>query len=227
MVYSFDHADAPSPHKTQYFEMMGVQGLYSDGWMLSAVPVRAPWELLGKAIQDPASAYKFELYDVRKDWTQYTDVAAAAIRQGEGDDRPDVRRVREIQRAAARRLGCDPPRLAASEPDGRTQGVQLHRRAGHRLADLGRAEPPEHVLHDHRRGRRAQARPKASSSSRADGSAATASTFSKASRRSPGTCSTSNGSNGRATSRSIPASIRSSSTSSMTALALRRLRSTA
>jgi arylsulfatase A-like enzyme len=76
MVYSFDHADAPSPHKTQYFEMMGVQGLYSDGWMLSAVPVRAPWELLGKAIQDPASAYKFELYDVRKDWTQYTDVAA-------------------------------------------------------------------------------------------------------------------------------------------------------
>jgi arylsulfatase len=44
--------------------------------MLSAVPVRPPWELLGKAILDPASAYKFELYDVRKDWTQYTDVAA-------------------------------------------------------------------------------------------------------------------------------------------------------
>ena len=76
MVYSFDHPDVASPHKTQYFEMMGVQGLYSDGWMLSAVPVRAPWELLGKAIQDPASAYKFELYDVRKDWTQNTDVAA-------------------------------------------------------------------------------------------------------------------------------------------------------
>src|SRR5262249_27332980 len=46
-------------------------------WMLSAVPIRPPWELLGTAIQDPASAFKFELYDVRHDWTQYTDVAAA------------------------------------------------------------------------------------------------------------------------------------------------------
>ena len=79
MVYTFDKAsaDAPSRHLTQYFEMMGVQGLYNDGWMLSAVPVRAPWQLLGTAIQDPATAYKFELYDVKHDWTQYTDVAAA------------------------------------------------------------------------------------------------------------------------------------------------------
>jgi hypothetical protein len=78
MAYTFDSAkaDAPSPHKTQYFEMMGVQGLYSNGWMLSAVPKRPPWALLGKAIEDPATAFKFELYDVRKDWTQYTDVAA-------------------------------------------------------------------------------------------------------------------------------------------------------
>ncbi len=79
MVYSFDKANAtaPSPHHTQYFEMMGVQGLYSDGWMLSAVPIRAPWQLFGKAIENPATAYKFELYDIRHDWTQYTDVAAA------------------------------------------------------------------------------------------------------------------------------------------------------
>jgi len=79
MVYTFDkaNADAPTRHPTQYFEMLGVQGLYNDGWMLSAVPIRAPWELLGKATEDPASAFKFELYDVRHDWTQYTDVAAA------------------------------------------------------------------------------------------------------------------------------------------------------
>jgi arylsulfatase A-like enzyme len=36
------NANAPSTHRTQYFEMMGVQGLYSGGWMLSAVPVRPP-----------------------------------------------------------------------------------------------------------------------------------------------------------------------------------------
>jgi len=78
-AYTFDkaNADAPSTHKIQYFEMMGVQGLYNDGWMMSAVPIRPPWQLLGDAILDPASAFKFELYDVRKDWTQYDDVAAA------------------------------------------------------------------------------------------------------------------------------------------------------
>jgi hypothetical protein len=32
---------------------------------------------VGKAIEDPATAYKMELYDIRHDWTQYTDVAAA------------------------------------------------------------------------------------------------------------------------------------------------------
>ncbi len=78
LCYTFDKADAnaPSRHHIQYFEMMGVQGLYDDGWMLSAVPKRPPWQLLGTAIQDPASAYKFELYDIRNDWTQYTDLAA-------------------------------------------------------------------------------------------------------------------------------------------------------
>jgi arylsulfatase A-like enzyme len=39
MAYTFDkaNADAPSRHHTPYFEMLGVQGLYNDGWMLSAV----------------------------------------------------------------------------------------------------------------------------------------------------------------------------------------------
>jgi len=56
--------------------MASVQGLYHDGWMLSAVPLRAPWQLAVKAIEDPATAYKFELFDLSKDWTQFHDVAA-------------------------------------------------------------------------------------------------------------------------------------------------------
>ena len=80
MAYTFDASaaglDAPSHHRTQYFEMLGVYGLYNDGWMLSAKPKRAPWELTGAAITDPATAYTYELYDLSKDWTQYTDVAA-------------------------------------------------------------------------------------------------------------------------------------------------------
>ncbi|MGO8879101.1 MAG: arylsulfatase [Desulfomonilaceae bacterium] len=81
MAYTFDkaNANAPTTHRTQYFEMLGVQGLYNDGWMLSAVPIRPPWQLLGTAIQDPASAFKFELYDIRKDWTQFNDVSAANL----------------------------------------------------------------------------------------------------------------------------------------------------
>ena len=85
LAYTFDkaNANAPSPHHTQYFEMLGVQGLYNDGWMLSGVPIRAPWQLASKAVEDPATAFKFELYDTSKDWTQYTDVAAANPRKVE------------------------------------------------------------------------------------------------------------------------------------------------
>ncbi|HEY6387880.1 MAG TPA: hypothetical protein VIX91_19555 [Candidatus Acidoferrum sp.] len=77
MAYTFDKAkaEAPSPHHIQYFEMTGVQGLYNDGWMLSAVPKSPPWDLTGPAILNPATAFKYELYDVKNDWTQYTDVA--------------------------------------------------------------------------------------------------------------------------------------------------------
>jgi arylsulfatase A-like enzyme len=79
LAYTFDksNASAPTRHGTQYFEMMGVQGLYHDGWMLSAVPTRAPWETVGQVTQDPAHSYKFELYDTRNDWTQNNDVSAA------------------------------------------------------------------------------------------------------------------------------------------------------
>jgi arylsulfatase len=78
LAYSFDKANAgaPSKHKTQYFEMMGVRGLYHDGWMLSTVPQRPPWDIVGAVTQDPANAFKWELYDVSKDWSQDDNVAA-------------------------------------------------------------------------------------------------------------------------------------------------------
>jgi arylsulfatase len=76
------NADAPSPHRKQYFEMMGVQGLYDDGWMLSAVPVRPPWDLASVAMSDPATGFKFELDDVNHDWTQYTDLSAKYPEKG-------------------------------------------------------------------------------------------------------------------------------------------------
>src|SRR5215468_10255258 len=120
MAHTFDkaNADAPSRHHTQYFEMLGVQGLYNDGWMLSAVPKRPPWEIVGKAVTDPATAFKFELYDIRHDWTQYSDVATA--NQKKMQEMKDLMfgefakyQVLPLDASAATRLVSPRPNLAA------------------------------------------------------------------------------------------------------------------
>ncbi len=77
MMYTFDkkNANAPSTHKTQYFEMMGDHAIYHDGWIASTKVMRPPWELAGAVSQDPAG-FPYELYDLTKDWTQFENVAA-------------------------------------------------------------------------------------------------------------------------------------------------------
>ncbi|MGD8607686.1 MAG: arylsulfatase [Myxococcales bacterium] len=79
MAYTFDAANAevPSRRETQYFEMMGMRALYHDGWIASTTPLRSPWDVFGKAIQDPANAFQWELYDLGEDWTQNHDLAAS------------------------------------------------------------------------------------------------------------------------------------------------------
>jgi hypothetical protein len=77
MLYTFDkkNANAPSTHKTQYFEMMGDHAIYHEGWMASTKVMRPPWDISGGVGADPAK-YPWELYDLSKDWTQSEDVAA-------------------------------------------------------------------------------------------------------------------------------------------------------
>ncbi len=77
MLYTFDKqkADAPSAHKTQYFEMFGDHAIYHDGWIASTKVMRPPWVITGGLGADPAS-FPWELYDLNKDWTQSEDVAA-------------------------------------------------------------------------------------------------------------------------------------------------------
>jgi arylsulfatase A-like enzyme len=76
MAYTFDkaNANAPSTHKTQYFEMMGDHAIYHDGWIASTKVMRPPWDVLGPVSLDPAG-YPWELYDLTKDWTQSENVA--------------------------------------------------------------------------------------------------------------------------------------------------------
>ncbi len=77
MVYTFDkkNANAPSTHKTQYFEMVGDHAIYHDGWIASSKVVSPPWDNSGAAQPDPAG-YPWELYNMGNDWTQYEDLAA-------------------------------------------------------------------------------------------------------------------------------------------------------
>jgi len=76
-AYTFDkaNADEPSHHRTQYFEMMGNYALYHEGWSLVDKVQRPSWVTMGPAIADPAKP-EWELYDLSKDWTQNTDLAA-------------------------------------------------------------------------------------------------------------------------------------------------------
>ncbi len=77
-AYTFDqsNANAPSRHKTQYFEMMGDHAIYHDGWIASTKVIRPPWITSGPVNQDPVNNVTWELYNVAKDTTQYTDLAS-------------------------------------------------------------------------------------------------------------------------------------------------------
>ncbi|MCA0872379.1 arylsulfatase [Seohaeicola saemankumensis] len=76
-AYTFDKAsaEAPSRHKTQYFEMFGQWALYHEGWLLSTEVNRAPWEITGPANPDPLNNQVLQLYDLSKDMNQTTDIA--------------------------------------------------------------------------------------------------------------------------------------------------------
>ncbi|PQO36879.1 arylsulfatase [Blastopirellula marina] len=72
MVYSFDDANAEDRRTTQYFEMMGNQGIYHDGWMASALR-GVPWV----SENPPANLLDmpWELYHVDEDFSQANDLA--------------------------------------------------------------------------------------------------------------------------------------------------------
>jgi arylsulfatase A-like enzyme len=77
-AYTFDakNAKAASKHKTQYFEMMGQWALYHEGWILSTKVNRAPWQAFVAANPDPLNNQVLELYNLKEDFSQTTDLAA-------------------------------------------------------------------------------------------------------------------------------------------------------
>ncbi|WP_206352369.1 arylsulfatase [Tautonia rosea] len=72
MAYTFDDADAPDRRTTQYFEMLGNQGIYHDGWMASALR-GVPW--LSEPEPGDLLNMPWELYHVEEDFSQAVDLA--------------------------------------------------------------------------------------------------------------------------------------------------------
>lgn len=72
--YTFDAPQAPERHVTQYFEMMGNRGIYHDGWLAGTTPQNRLRSKPDSAILP--TDYKWELYDLRRDFSQSQDLAS-------------------------------------------------------------------------------------------------------------------------------------------------------
>ena len=124
LAYTFDKANvnAPTRHDTQYFEMMGVRAIYHDGWVAATTPIRPPWVLTGPAVTNPETAYKWELYDISKDWSENNDLAAsnsAKLKELQGVLNAEMQKyqVFPLDASVATRLVAPRPNLTA----GRTE----------------------------------------------------------------------------------------------------------
>lgn len=78
MAYTFDSANrnAPSRRTTQYFEMAANRGIYHDGWYANTTPFAPPWLLATGVLPNIDSGYKWELYHLTNDFSQYNDLSA-------------------------------------------------------------------------------------------------------------------------------------------------------
>jgi hypothetical protein len=78
MAYTWDKTGAATASRrtTQYFEMLGNRAIYHDGWLAATTPATLPWELSSAAPPDVITGYKWELYNVAQDPTQFNDLAA-------------------------------------------------------------------------------------------------------------------------------------------------------
>jgi arylsulfatase A-like enzyme len=90
-LFDKDNAEAKGPRNTQYFEMMGQWALWHDDWFLSTKVNRAPWEAFVAPNLDPLNNQVFELFNLKDDPTQTTNVA---------DQHPDM--VRDLRQAFVR-----------------------------------------------------------------------------------------------------------------------------
>jgi arylsulfatase len=79
LAYTFADAKAEGRKHIQYFDNNGSRGIYQDGWFACAAGPFVPWAAAASsaAIKDwDSSKDTWELYDLRKDFSQADDLAA-------------------------------------------------------------------------------------------------------------------------------------------------------
>lgn len=80
LVPTFTNPAAPETHLTQYFEIFGNRAIYKDGWVAAAKREYKPWNLLAdlpRLFKDDTANDRWELYNVAKDFSEATDLAAS------------------------------------------------------------------------------------------------------------------------------------------------------
>jgi len=76
MVYTFDHPEAHTTKRTQYFEILGSRGIYHDGWFAGTFGPRAPWSTdMSGVINWQPEKDEWVLYNLDQDYTQSKNVA--------------------------------------------------------------------------------------------------------------------------------------------------------
>ncbi len=79
MIYTFANAAAPGQKHIQYFENNASRGVYHDGWYGNTFGPFIPWDTPGsveKVNKWNANTDVWELYDLRKDFSQANNLAA-------------------------------------------------------------------------------------------------------------------------------------------------------
>ena len=76
MVYTFNHPEAKTTKKTQYFEILGSRGVYHDGWFAGAPSPRIPWSTDISRVWDwDPEKDVWELYNLNNDYSQSKNIA--------------------------------------------------------------------------------------------------------------------------------------------------------
>jgi arylsulfatase len=55
--------------------MLGNRAIYHDGWLAATTPVTLPWELSTAPPPDVITGYKWELYNIKEDYSEANDLA--------------------------------------------------------------------------------------------------------------------------------------------------------